>query len=51
MIPIFDIKISKKSKDFANQCLKKNFISSQGNFVKDLEKEIAKFHKMKYCEI
>tara|TARA_B100001996_G_scaffold240892_2_gene186245 strand:- start:197 stop:1285 length:1089 start_codon:yes stop_codon:yes gene_type:complete len=49
MIPIFDIKISKKSKDFVNQCLKKNFISSQGNFIKEFEREIAKFHKMKYC--
>ena len=47
MIPIFDIKISKKSKDFVNQCLKKNFISSQGDFVKEFEREIAKFHNMK----
>ena len=49
MIPVFDIEISKKAKKFANNCLNSNWISSQGVYVKKLEKIISKFHKVKYC--
>ncbi len=49
MIPIFDISINKKAKNFVNKCLNSNWISSQGNFVKKLEKSISKYHKVKYC--
>jgi len=49
MIPIFDIKLSKNSKKLVNNCLKNNWISSQGNYVKKFEKIISDFHKLKYC--
>tara|TARA_B100000886_G_scaffold339535_1_gene305293 strand:- start:4214 stop:5308 length:1095 start_codon:yes stop_codon:yes gene_type:complete len=49
MIPIFDISISKKTKKLVNKCLHENWISSQGQFVKKLEKSLCKFHNIKYC--
>ena len=51
MIPIFDISINKKAKIYVNECLDSNWISSQGNFVKKLEKIISKYHKLKYCVV
>lgn len=32
-----------------NYCIKNNWISSQGKFVKKFEKSLAKYHGVKYC--
>ena len=49
MIPIFEPKISAKAKINVNKALKDNWISSQGNFINQFEKKLAKFHKRKYA--
>ena len=51
MIPIFDINLNKKAKIYVNDCLKTNWISSQGIYIKKLEKAIRQFHKIKYCVV
>ena len=49
MIPIYNISLNSTDKKFVNECLKTNWISSQGNFIDKLEKKLANYHKMKYC--
>ena len=50
MINIFEPFLHKKEiNKNLNYCLKKNWISSQGNFVKEFENSIAKYHNVKYC--
>jgi perosamine synthetase len=49
MIPIFEPKISAKAKINVNKALKDNWISSQGNFINQFEKKLAKFHKRKFA--
>tara|TARA_B100001121_G_scaffold309469_1_gene336467 strand:+ start:167 stop:1258 length:1092 start_codon:yes stop_codon:yes gene_type:complete len=49
MIPIYKPVISKYSKKNVLNCLKTNWISSQGDYIKKFEKELSRFHHMKYC--
>ena len=49
MIPIFEPKISAKAKINVNKALKDNWISSQGNFINQFEKKLAKFFNNKYA--
>ena len=49
MIPIFEPKISVKAKINVNKALKDNWISSQGNFINQFEKKLAKFHNRKFA--
>ena len=49
MIPVFEPTLNKYAKKNIEKCLKTNWISSQGLFVKKLEKKISNFHKSKYC--
>ena len=46
-IPVFDILIGSKEKEFVNDCLDKSFIG-QGSYVKDFENEFSKFVNCKY---
>ncbi len=50
MINIFEPYLNKKEiiKNI-NNCVKNNWISSQGKFVKEFENSLAKFHGVKYC--
>ena len=50
MINIFEPYLDKKeiTKNI-NYCIKNNWISSQGKFVKKFEKSLAKYHGVKYC--
>ncbi len=50
MINIFEPYLNKKeiTKNI-NYCIRNNWISSQGKFVKVFEKSLAKFHGVKYC--
>lgn len=50
MINIFEPYLNKKEilKNI-NYCINNNWISSQGKFVKEFEKLVAKFHGVKYC--
>ena len=34
-----------------NLCLKTNWISSQGKFIRELESKISKYHKAKFCVV
>jgi len=49
MIPISSPYIDNKAKKYVNKCLNTNWISSQGEYVKKLEKSLAKYHNAKYC--
>ena len=50
MINIFEPYLNKKEiLKNVNYCIKNNWISSQGKFVKDFEKSLAKYHGVKYC--
>ena len=50
MLPIFEPSLNKNEikKNLIN-CIEKNWISSQGSFVKKFEKKIAKLHNVKYA--
>jgi perosamine synthetase len=46
-IPVFDILIGTKEKEFVNDCLATSFIG-QGSYVKNFEKEFSKFVNCEY---
>ena len=46
-IPVFDIKLGDKEKEFVNDCLKTSFIG-QGPYVKKFEEVFSKFVNCKY---
>ncbi len=46
-IPVFDISLSEKEKEFVNDCLNTSFIG-QGSYVKNFEKEFSKFVNCEY---
>jgi len=46
-IPVFDISLGSKEKEFVNDCLETSFIG-QGSYVKDFEKKFSKFVDCKY---
>ena len=48
IIPVNVPKISKHEKKFVNECLKTNWISSEGKFVKLFEEKFSKFNNRKY---
>ena len=48
-IPIFEPYLQGNEKKYLNICLKTNWISSQGEFIKKFERSLAKYHKAKYC--
>ena len=41
--------IFKESKNLVKECLKSNWISSSGKFVKEFERKFAKFNNRKYA--
>lgn len=47
-IPVNEPVLSEDSKKFVNQCLETGWISSSGNFVKELEEKFASYVGMKY---
>ena len=49
MIPIFDTRLSAQAKKNVLNCLKTGWISSQGKYVLNFEKNLGKYFKMKYC--
>lgn len=49
MIPVSEPKLFKEEKNLIQNCLKTNWISSQGPYVSKFEKNFAKFHKIKYA--
>ena len=49
MIPISEPYLSKKTKKYLNKCYESNWISSQGKYIKDLERLLAKYHNVKHC--
>ena len=49
MIPISSPYITKKAKKYVSNCLKTNWISSQGKYINEFEKALAKTHNIKYC--
>ena len=49
MIPISSPYITKKAKKYVSNCLKTNWISSQGKYINEFEKALAKKHNIKYC--
>ena len=49
MIPIFEPYQTGLEKKYILECLKSNWISSQGPFVVKFEKEFAQFHNRKYA--
>ena len=46
-IPVFDISIGSKEKEFVSDCLETSFIG-QGSYVKDLEKKFSQFVNCEY---
>lgn len=48
-IPIFEPYLEFNEKKYLLNCLKTNWISSQGIYIKKFENKIAKLHKAKYC--
>ena len=48
MIPIFDPYLSGNEKKYLKECLKNNWISSQGSYVKKFENKLARYHKSKH---
>ena len=51
MINIFSPYLGKLEKKNVNECLKTNWISSQGNFISEFERSLANYHKSKYCVV
>lgn len=49
MIPIFQPYLKGNEDKYINRCVKTNWISSQGSFVKKFENQFSKYHNMKYC--
>ena len=49
MIPIYIPALNKKAKKYVSNCIKANWISSQGMYIRMFEKGLAKYHKVKYC--
>ena len=49
MIPIFIPTLNKKAKRYVSNCIKANWISSQGMYIRMFEKALAKYHRVKYC--
>ena len=49
MIPTYVPYLNKKAKRYVSNCIKANWISSQGMYVRMFEKGLAKYHKVKYC--
>ena len=49
MIPIFDPYLSGNEKKYLKECLKNNWISSQGSYVKKFENKLARYHKSKHA--
>ena len=50
MINIFEPYLDKREiQKNINYCVANNWISSQGKFVKEFEKSLAKYHGVKYC--
>ena len=47
-IPVNTPKIFKEDKKYINDCLKTNWISSEGSYVKKFENNFSKFNKRKY---
>ena len=47
-IPVNTPVIFKEDKKNVNICLKTNWLSSEGNFVKDFEKKFSKYNNRKY---
>ena len=48
IIPVNTPKISNYEKKYVNECLKTNWISSEGKFVKLFEEKFSKFNDRKY---
>ncbi len=46
-IPVFDLELGDKEKEFVNNCLKTSIIS-QGSYVEDFEREFSKFVNCKF---
>ena len=46
-IPVFDISLGEKEKEYVNECLNTSFIG-QGSYVKNFEKEFSKFCNCDY---
>jgi len=46
-IPVFDIELGDKEKEYVNDCLETSFIA-QGSYVKDFEKKFSKFVNCEY---
>ena len=46
-IPVFDLELSDKEKEFVNNCLDTSIIG-QGSYVKDFEREFSKFVNCKF---
>ena len=49
MIPIFEPYLVGSEKKYLLDCIKTNWISSQGPYIPRLESEISNFFKVKYC--
>ena len=49
MINFFEPYLNKSAKKNISKAIDDNWISSQGKFIKVFEKQLAKFHKRKYC--
>ncbi len=49
MIPIFQPYLKGNEDKYINTCIKTNWISSQGSYVKKFEYKFSRFHNMKYC--
>ena len=49
MIPIFIPTLNKKAKKYVSNCIKANWISSQGMYISMFEKALARYHEVKYC--
>ena len=49
-IPIFEPFLNKKKTNYnLTNCIKTNWISSQGVYIKDFEKKLAAFNNVRYC--
>tara|TARA_B110000438_G_scaffold300780_1_gene353986 strand:- start:1306 stop:2418 length:1113 start_codon:yes stop_codon:yes gene_type:complete len=49
MIPISSPYITKKAKKYVSNCLRTNWISSQGKYINEFEIFLAKMHNVKHC--
>ena len=49
MIPIFEPYLTNEAYKIVSKTVKDNWISSQGRYILEFEKKLAKFHSMKYC--